>query len=243
MYHQFEPDLGCDQEADKSDGTGLDSVREHLTAPGHSPLFGLRSEGNTDQKAFPCVCAPRRTTRCLDIPPYPATLVTLRRCAFALGFLLVASIPASAAAGPVASAMVASGDSTRLKSAAMHTRFYVGMWSTHLRDIDRGLGANWLIGVSYRGFFAATFINSFGDRSLSIGLQRSFSSPRAGHVTTAFGYRIGIITGYDERFFGIGDKLPAIPFAQFVAAVDVRNVGLEVTYSGIVASVGLNWRL
>ena len=134
-------------------------------------------------------------------------------------------------------------DSVDVKSAAMQTRVYVGMWSTHLRDIGRGLGANSLIGFAFRGFFGGTFINSFGDRSVALGMQRSFTSPRSGAMTTALGYRLGVITGYDERFFGIGDKLPALPFAQLVARLDIRNVGIEATYSGIVASIMLSCRL
>ena len=74
-------------------------------------------------------------------------------------------------------------------------------------------------------------------------MQRSFTSPRSGAMTTALGYRLGVITGYDERFFGIGDKLPALPFAQLVARLDIRNVGIEATYSGIVASIMLSCRL
>jgi hypothetical protein len=49
--------------------------------------------------------------------------------------------------------------------------------------------------------------------------------------------------GRDRRFFGIGDKLPVLPLAQFVAGINVRNLGIELAYAGIVASVSLNWRL
>jgi hypothetical protein len=117
------------------------------------------------------------------------------------------------------------------------------MWSTHIRDIDEGLSANSLIGLAWRGYFGVTFINSFGDRSVAVGLQRTFSPAREAPVTAALGYRMGLITGYDERFFGIGDKLPALPFAQLMGTIDFRSFGVELNYSGIVASFVLNWRL
>jgi len=133
-------------------------------------------------------------------------------------------------------------DTAEAKTAAKRTRFYVGMWSTHLRDIDHGLSANSLFGFAYRGFFGGTFINSFGDRSVTAGLQRSFSEPASGALTTAFGYRLGVVTGYDERFFGIGDKLPVLPFVQLVGSVDWRSIGVEIGYAGIVASIMTSWR-
>src|ERR1043165_3927302 len=42
------------------------------------------------------------------------------------------------------------------------TRLYFGMWTTHLREDVLVLDNNWLIGLSTRGFFGATFLNSFG---------------------------------------------------------------------------------
>jgi len=135
------------------------------------------------------------------------------------------------------------GDSTEARSPAMRTRIYVGMWSTHLRDINEGLDGNSLIGFAYRGFFGATFINSFGDRAVCLGLQRDFTPAADGVLTTGIGYRLGLITGYDERFFGIGDNVPVIPFIQLVGVVDYRNLGVELAYAGIVASLTLSVRL
>jgi hypothetical protein len=134
-------------------------------------------------------------------------------------------------------------DSVQPIPSAMRTRVYMGMWSTHLRDINRGLGNNSLLGLSYRGYFAATFINSYGDRAVSAGIQRNFSPHANGFVKSALGYRVGLLSGYDERFFGIGDKLPVIPFVQLVGNVDWRNLGVEFGYAGIVASVLFNLRL
>jgi hypothetical protein len=134
-------------------------------------------------------------------------------------------------------------DSISQRTAALRTRIYFGMWSTHILDINRGLGANSLIAVAWRGWFGGTFINSFGDRAVAIGLQRSFTPARTGAITTALGYRAGIVSGYDRRFFGIGQMSPLLPFAQLTGSLDCRNLGLELAYTGIVASVMLNVRL
>jgi hypothetical protein len=117
------------------------------------------------------------------------------------------------------------------------------MWSTHFRDLGGGVTGNSLLGVAFRGYYAATFINSFGDRAVAAGIQRTFTAPRDGAFTKALGYRAGLVTGYDERFFGIGDKVPALPFAQLVGSVDYRNLGVELGYAGIVGSLVVNWRL
>ncbi|MGH7471932.1 MAG: hypothetical protein ACRENP_28610 [Longimicrobiales bacterium] len=126
------------------------------------------------------------------------------------------------------------------RRAAMRTRVYVGMWSTHLRDLNRGLLGNSLIGLAYRGYYAATFINSFGDRAVAVGIQRSFSPGKPGWLTTALGYRVGLLTGYDERLFGIGHISPLIPFGQIVGNLDCRNLGVELAYAGVVATVTLS---
>ena len=147
------------------------------------------------------------------------------------------------AAGPKRVSATAGPNSTKQLRPAMRTRVYFGMWSTHLRDVAEGLQNNSLLGIAYHGYYAATFINSFGDRALSAGLQRSFSGGGSGVLSKALGYRAGILTGYDHRFFGLGDKLPAIPFVQLLGNFDFRNAGVEIGYSGIVASVVVNMRL
>lgn len=131
----------------------------------------------------------------------------------------------------------------RPRPAAERTRVYVGMWTSHLRDLERGVDTNSLIGLAVRGFYAATFINSYGDRALAAGIQRSFTPPRDAELTAAIGYRAGLVTGYDERFLGIGDKLPAVPFVQLVGSVDRGRLGLELAWAGVVTSLMFNVRL
>lgn len=126
----------------------------------------------------------------------------------------------------------------------METRLYVGMWTSHLRNLRRGVEANSLLGIAYRGFYGATFINSFGDRAIAAGVQRTLvpanldSSPSA-----TLGYRAGFVTGYDERFIAIAGKTPVLPFVQLVGMLQHQRLGVEVAYSGVVASLMLSCRL
>ena len=126
--------------------------------------------------------------------------------------------------------------------AALRTRAYVGMWTTHVWDLGRGVEGNWLLGIAHRGYFGATFINSFGNRSPAAGVQRNLV-PRSGSSPVALGYRVGIVTGYDERFLAVAGKTLVLPFLQIVGQLDHRMLGLELTYSGLVALVLLSWTL
>jgi hypothetical protein len=57
------------------------------------------------------------------------------------------------------------------------------------------------------------------------------------------GYRAGVVTGYDERFLPIAGKIPVIPLFQPLITLDAKRLGLEFSYSGVVASGGINIRL
>lgn len=119
-------------------------------------------------------------------------------------------------------------------------RLYVGMWTTHLKDPAIVLDNNWLIGVSYRGVFGATFVNSFGRRAFTGGLQRTIVSAGGGHLGASIGYRIGVVTGYDGRFMRIARQTPVMPLVQPFVTFDVERVGLEVSYTFVVVSAAVS---
>lgn len=125
---------------------------------------------------------------------------------------------------------------------ALSTRVYLAMVTAHVRDPSSGAQWNSLVGVSARGFYGATFLNSYGDRGFAGGIQRSLTTGSNSTTRTGLGYRVGVVTGYDERFLAIASSLPALPFAQLLASLDHRNVGVELAYAGLVASVLMSWR-
>ena len=122
-------------------------------------------------------------------------------------------------------------------------RLYVGMWTLHFRDLDRGLDNNWLVGMSRGPIYGATFINSFGRRAYSVGAQQTAARWSPGLVSLGLGYRAGLVTGYDERLFPLAGRTPVLPFVQPLITLDAKQCGLELSYLGVVASAALNVRL
>lgn len=121
-------------------------------------------------------------------------------------------------------------------------RLYVGMVTLHFRDLDRGLDNNWLLGLSWGKIYGATLLNSFGNRSYTGGIQGTVKQWSPSKVTVDLGYRAGLITGYDERFIPLAGKIPVLPLVQPLLRVDGRRLGVELSYSGIIASSALNVR-
>jgi hypothetical protein len=122
-------------------------------------------------------------------------------------------------------------------------RLYVGMWTIHFRDLDRGLDNNWAVGLSWGRLYGATFINSFGKRAYSVGVQRAVARWNSRLVSAGLGYRVGIVTGYDERLFPLAGETPVLPLFQPLITLDANRLGLELSYAGVIASAGLNVRL
>jgi hypothetical protein len=124
-------------------------------------------------------------------------------------------------------------------------RFYVGMWTFHFRDMERGLDNNWVLGMSWGKIYGATFINSFGRRAYSVGLQENVAQWRPGIVpvsSVSLGYRAGLITGYNERLFRLAGETPVLPFVQPLINLDANRLGLELSYVGVIASAVLTVR-
>lgn len=114
---------------------------------------------------------------------------------------------------------------------------YLGMWTLHLKDQHKALDPNYLIGASYRHVFAATFINSFGNRAFGGGLQKEFARGKKGIFSAALGGRLGAIYGYDERFIKLAHETPVLPMVQAYGLFEVGHLGAEVSYTYVVVSV------
>jgi hypothetical protein len=148
-----------------------------------------------------------------------------------------AQSPPSAGAGSTATEI-----DERQKLAHTASRLYFGMWTTHLKHDVVALDNNWAIGVTYRGFFGATFLNSFGRRAFTGGIQRTIFSTASRPLGASLGYRLGFVTGYDGRFMRLARKTPVLPIAQPFGSIDVGRVGFEVSYTFVVMSVAASYR-
>jgi hypothetical protein len=113
----------------------------------------------------------------------------------------------------------------------------VGMWTRH---VDRpGVDNNALVGGTYRGVFAATFLNSFHERSYAAAMERHVARGAAGPLSCSAGYRLGIIHGYDTRMSPLAGKSPVVPFVQAIGDVMWKNrIGVQASFCVKVVTCG-----
>lgn len=123
-------------------------------------------------------------------------------------------------------------------TSSSEVRLYVGMWTAHLKDLGRGFDNNWLLGVSWEGYYGGTFVNSYGDRAFTLGIQRKIAQSTSGTVQPGVGWRLGLVTGYDTRFSRFASVSPILPFGQLVGEVGVGQTGVEMGWTPLTASLG-----
>lgn len=152
---------------------------------------------------------------------------------YALLLAIVCALPAPA----YAQAAAVEGPSPD-RSSPYGVRLHIGMWTTHLSQLGRGLDSNWLLALGWRGVYGGTFINSFGKRTFAAGIERPLVRNDDGSVVTGLGYRMGVVTGYDERLTRLAGKIPIFPAFQIIGDVGVGPTGLEVAWAGKVATMG-----
>jgi len=121
----------------------------------------------------------------------------------------------------------------------------VGMWTYHLRNSsDFYTYNNYGAAVLYNSIFGVAFRNCFDEPAIAAGVQRTFyTKPLRRNFDLSMGYRLGLLSGYDNRFAKIADYTPILPIAQIVADFTYKKAGLELTYTGIIVSARLIFRL
>jgi hypothetical protein len=120
---------------------------------------------------------------------------------------------------------------------------YLGMWTSHFRHLREGLANNWLVGFGWKGYYAGTFINSYGNRAFTAGIERIVTRGASGSVIPMLGYRFGLISGYDRRFLALAGKTPVLPMVQLTGALEMGPTGVGLAWSGLVASLVPSFRL
>ena len=115
--------------------------------------------------------------------------------------------------------------------ASPHDRIYLGMWTLHpFGDGPYPSESNNGFGLQYRSFFAFTCVNSFERRTYAVGAERVWHQVGQGRVGIMFGFRAGLIRGYDTRLFEVAGKTPVLPFAGIVALLRLGPIGGEVSW-------------
>lgn len=123
------------------------------------------------------------------------------------------------------------------KGNAPNNAVYLGMLTWHFdpssREEDRL--TNNLVGILYNSIFVGTFLNSFSDRAFSIGIQRNLLSHYfPSNIEAHVGYRLGIVSGYDDRMSDFSKYLPALPFSEIYINFSYRRLGFELSYVAVV---------
>lgn len=111
------------------------------------------------------------------------------------------------------------------------TRVIPGLWAMHpfephFPELDGTSGFGGLWGH----WFGATFVNSYGDRTFIFGVERNWVDLRRGWLGVGAGYRVGLITGYDERLLEIARHTPVLPFGGVLLWTKIGPVGLDAYY-------------
>lgn len=114
---------------------------------------------------------------------------------------------------------------------------YLGMLTWHFNPESRkdDRRSNNLIGGVYQSIFVGTLLNSFSDRAFVVGVQRNlYTNQLSQNNQVNVGYRLGLISGYDERMSDIAKYLPVLPIPELYVDYAYKNVGAELSYIGVV---------
>jgi len=127
--------------------------------------------------------------------------------------------------------------------ASRQARVYFGMWSTHLNADRLHVDSNNVMAaVTYGPVFATTFVNSFGKRAYAAGFQRDLVSGTRGSAAAALGFRLGAISGYDERFWKFAKDTPVLPMFSVYSRFEEKHLGVELSWTMVVASAAVSFR-
>lgn len=126
---------------------------------------------------------------------------------------------------------------TFLKGTQPDNAVYLGMFTWHFNPESRAQDrwSNNLIGGVYNSIFIGTLLNSFSDRAFVVGVQRNvYTNQLSQNNQVNVGYRLGLISGYDQRMLDIAKYLPVLPIPELYIDYAYRNFGAELSYIGMV---------
>ncbi len=169
-----------------------------------------------------------------------------------LRILLVAAILSSGAGAIGASAQAPDGgldQSTETRrwwllwsETSPENRIIGAQWSLHLRRAHQGFFYDGLVGIQYRGAFAATFVTSYERRGVVAGFERKWFSGESGPLAGMLGFRAGLLYGYDERLGWIAGKTPILPVFQPMLYGRLGPLTVDFTYTWVVVSLAAGLR-
>ena len=119
-------------------------------------------------------------------------------------------------------------------------KLYLGMWTLHFKSGKEQENNNELIGFTWGGYYGGTFINTHGDRVWSGGWQRTLYQKKYGEIEVEAGYRAGMMYGY-KKYLKMGNTR-FFPLFQTLLDIGYKNVGVELSWAGVVFTAGFYYR-
>ncbi|MRI31720.1 hypothetical protein EOPP23_01755 [Endozoicomonas sp. OPT23] len=133
------------------------------------------------------------------------------------------------------------GWSAKLWGKPFDNRLLLGMWTHHFESGDDQENNNELLGMVYNGYYVGTFINTHSDRVVSAGWQRKLYSLSSGEWSVEAGYRAGVMYGYKKYLRAFDTDF--FPLFQTLLDVSYKNVGLELSWAGVVMTAGFYFKI
>ena len=122
------------------------------------------------------------------------------------------------------------------------SRLYIGMWALHLsaQAIHDDNAVNDLLELTYDGYSAGIFKNSYNDWTYAAGVQREvYDKNLARNSSIRIGYRAGGMVGYDDRLCGhLCSLSPVLPFVVPYVNLQKNNIGFESQFGYTVLTAG-----
>lgn len=120
-----------------------------------------------------------------------------------------------------------------------HDRLILGMVTAHVFNWSRPLDQNNALGLVYEGVLGASFITTHGPRGYAVAFERSWIEGRWGPFDAMFGFRTGLVGGYDDRFADLAGRVPVLPYAQPIGLLRWGDVSFDLTYTRVVMSLAV----
>ena len=121
-----------------------------------------------------------------------------------------------------------------LKGSTPDNGLFLGMLTLHInpKSLNHDKWYNFLVGGIYNSIFAATFENSFNDRTYVLGIQRDlYKKKYSNNRQIDAGYRLGLVYGYDQRMSQLAGQLKILPLPELYSDFKYKNVGIELSWA------------
>ncbi len=113
-------------------------------------------------------------------------------------------------------------------------QFYFGTLAWHYKKKARNKHNLFTVlgGATYKGYCFYAFRNCYQKSSFFLGICRNWFTQKIGHsFEIAYGFCMGLVSGYDERLWSIAAYTPVLPYMSLSTHLNYKNIGIDISYS------------